>query len=151
MTNPPHRFVDDSHFPLVITDLPEHPTADDFTSLLARHADILARQERYVTITDLSRIRAVPGADQRRVIAEWNRTHDEAMRRYNIGSALVVRSKLVRGALTALSWLSPNPTPWVNVATRAEALQWSITMLQRNGLTVPASVNALDSGASPRL
>lgn len=48
--------------------------------------------------------------------------------------AIVVRSPLVRGALTALSWLVADESPRTHVATRAEGIEWCCSLLDRKGI-----------------
>lgn len=55
------------------------------------------------------------------------------MRAYSAGSAFAIDSPLVRGGLTAIAWLQSLPSPFIVVATLAEAEGWA-----RNQLQLPA-------------
>ncbi|MES1178073.1 MAG: hypothetical protein ABUL62_27365 [Myxococcales bacterium] len=47
------------------------------------------------------------------------------MRAYSAGSAFAIDSPLVRGGLTAIAWLQSLPSPFIVVATLAEAEGWA--------------------------
>lgn len=114
--------VDDRFFPLVVNVIPEHLLAEHLPAFHEKTEAILRRREPYVTITDLTRARHVPSPVARREIAAWTQRFEAEIRRYALGSAIVIDSPLIRGGLTALFWLSPPPYPQQVVATRAEAM-----------------------------
>ena len=66
-----------------------------------------------------------PTATQRQKQAAWLEQHDAAMRRNSKGTAFVIGNPLVRGALTAIFWIRPTPTPYIVTGTRAEAERWA--------------------------
>ena len=50
-------------------------------------------------------------ARQRKAMAEAFATHSETIKLYNLGVAFVVKSAFMRGLLTAIFWLTPQPSP----------------------------------------
>jgi hypothetical protein len=121
----------DDAWPIVVIACPE-ALADDSVADLARAFDrIFTRREKFALVVDTLRTRHIPGAHWRKAMAEW--MNDEGFRskqiRYNVGSANVLRSAPVRGALTALNWLWKPPTPQAYPADLLEAVDWCIARL----------------------
>jgi hypothetical protein len=118
----------------------ESVTMADLAWLYARVDEIFARREGCVFFTDARRITAVPGPDERRFIAEKNRSTEELSRLYSAGTAVVMTSSLVRGTLTAISWLRRPVVPHAWVATERAALQWCLARLDARSIAVPDEV-----------
>lgn len=114
--------IDDSYEPLIITVMPPRFSDAELTAFLDRHEALLARGRRYCTITDLSHITGLPEATTRRRIAEWNQKVEASMRKWTVGTAIIAPSSTMRGAMTALNWLSPPPYPQEIVADRVAAI-----------------------------
>jgi hypothetical protein len=126
--------VDDTRHPLVVVrfvgDIADH----ELTSYLAEmESRVLARRQTSATVMDATLVRSVT-ARQRRMQAEWMEKHEEALARVSVGSAFVITSAMVRGALTAILWLKPMPTPHVVVSTVAEAEAWCRAKLRERGV-----------------
>ena len=114
--------IDDRYFPLVVNIIPERIHAEHLPAFFAKSQAVLLRRQPYVTITDTSACREMPNATVRKELADWSKKFDALMKRYTVGSAIVITSPLVRGGLTALFWLAPPPYPQQVVATLAEAV-----------------------------
>ena len=138
-----HVILDTSTFPLVVATLPEEVHGADLERLFADYAAVYARHEQFAAITDLSRLSKMPGAKERKMIAEWLRSMDDKVRRYGLCTILLVRSPLVRGALTATGWIFAPPIPHFYPATFEEALDIATAQLHAAGLEAPADVSAL--------
>jgi hypothetical protein len=135
--------VSSEHFPLVIITLGEEVLEDDLTMMTAAFREIFARRKKYVVITDVRGIRKLPDAKTRQRVADWWKTIAADQRIWNLGSANVVSSGPVRGALTALSWLFTSPTPQGYVPDMAAALEWAADRLREADLELPPSAAAL--------
>ena len=61
----------------------------------------------------------------------------------NIGSAIVLSNSLVRGAFTALRWISPQASPNKAFSNVRDAARWCIEGIESNGQQVPASAYVL--------
>lgn len=116
------RFVDDRHFPLVISTLPARFGNEEIDEFLAHHDRILARNQRYGTVTDVSSVGIIPDARFRRRITDWQIDRLESMRRLTVGTAIVAPTPLLRGALTAIGWVVKAPYPEAVVATMPEGV-----------------------------
>ncbi len=127
---------DESRFPLVLVRPRGKATDAEVEALLAAFKRPLNRREKYVEIFDGTH--ADPGSPtQRRRIADWMRAHTSLISTYSLGTAIVIPSALVRGALTAVFWIQPMPCPYTVVSTMAEAEAWAEEKLRAAGLAVP--------------
>ena len=127
---------DETRFPLVLVRSRGRATDAELDALLAALKRPLLRREKYVEIFDGTH--ADPGTpSQRRTLAEWMRAHANLINTYSIGTAIVMPSPLVRGALTAIFWIQPLPCPHTVVSTMAEAERWAEERLRAAGLAVP--------------
>mgnify|MGYP006999982045 CR=1 FL=1 len=84
---------------------------------------VFARKEAYTLLIDATHA-GVPGADVRRHFAEFSIKNRAHTRGYCKGEAYVMPNALVRGALTAVMWLSPFEYPHKVVGTVNEARAW---------------------------
>jgi hypothetical protein len=129
-------------WPVVVIDCPS-AFADDSVETLAKGFErIFTRREVFAVAVDTSRVQHVPGARWRKAMAAW--MNDEGFRakqaRYNAGSATVLRSAPVRGALTALGWLWKPPTPQAYPADLCDAVDWCIARLAEHGVAPSLSL-----------
>jgi hypothetical protein len=74
---------------------------------------------------------AVPDALSRRRFCEWEKTDAVWIARYNLGTALVVRSAVQRGALTAMNWFRTPCCPQMVVGSELEGAEWCLGRLQQ--------------------
>ncbi|WP_434047306.1 MULTISPECIES: hypothetical protein [Sorangium] len=120
-----HPWVDDSESPLLIFTLPEHLDDHLFTRL---HHELCAfceaTAEPYALVIDGRRVRGI-SAKQRQLVADTDRRLLHIDRIYNAGQAYVIGSALLRGALTAIRWLSPPVFPQEIFAHPGPAVLWA--------------------------
>jgi hypothetical protein len=122
-------------WPIVVTEFPEKAVADEalravFGQLESLMTDAKRDGGRVFIITDISRMRQITPASQRRLAAEWLKKVDPLTRVASAGGATVTPSTILRGVITALFWLQPSPTPFFCVPTRHDAMVKGIEMLQ---------------------
>jgi hypothetical protein len=134
--------VDTTDWPIVMLDFPARHERDSLVAMLT-HLEQLLRYgrktgDRSFVITDLSRIRQIPGADQRRYSADWMQRNIELHKTATVGAANVAPSAILRGMVTAVFWLRPPPTPTAVVASREEAIQRGLEALHAAGIRLPA-------------
>lgn len=135
------KHKDDSAFPITYARFEGEATItgfDEYTAWLdAVTARAAARGQRFVTIIHAPG-KVQIGADVRRHIGQW--TSQQTPTDTVVGSIVVFDSAVLRGVLTAVSWVSPKQMQRVDsVATVAEAWQLATTMLQRAGIQPPTS------------
>ena len=99
---------DDSEWPLVKEGM--SGTIDDATldRYFATLAGYLGRGERYAVLFDARAARGMP-AVQRRRLSERLAVHREQLRTYHAAIAIVTRSPIIAGLVTAVYWLAPPP------------------------------------------
>lgn len=85
----------------------------------------------------------------RRRISELSRTHQELLEQAGYASCLIVENPLVRGVITALSWVDPTMDSKV-VGTVDEAMAWATQTLKEAGAAVPV-LDDVDWRARPQL
>lgn len=76
------------------------------------------------------------GAAERKILSEWMAQDFDLLRSCSLGVSFVIDSGLVRGALTAVFWLSRLPSPYRVHATLEEALRVAIEQVEAAGLPV---------------
>lgn len=74
------------------------------------------------------------GAESRRVQADWQKAFAAELKATTLLAVFVAPSRLVRGGLTALSWMNAFPFPISTVATVEEALDVADAELAKAGL-----------------
>ncbi len=124
-------------FPLVLTSLVGEPTRADVEVLFRGFERLYEGDRRFVVLSDLRGITAVPGAAERQWIAQWTERNKPNTRRLHLGSALLVKGALVRGALTAIQWLTRPTTPEVPFTDPQDAARWCTARLDEAELELP--------------
>ena len=121
--------VDDA-WPIVVFAGIEPVSADDIQSFLNGSDEVLKRKEPHAIIVDMSQMSPV-NPDMRRKVAAWLAEHQEELKKYRLGSAIVVKSNVIRGIITAIYWLQPPPYPYSICSNRDEALAWSKGIIEK--------------------
>ena len=80
-----------------------------------------------------------PPPEIRKMQAEWLEQNQEYMKRSVLGIAFVIDNKLVRGALTAIFWVSRPPVPYRVFATLEEAIAHGVARCDAAKVEVPAA------------
>jgi hypothetical protein len=135
-------------WPIMLMEITEHRvTDDDLRAALARFEAIMREchqsREKFALVTDLSKLRHLPPASQRKIAADWVNSTSELQKVTNVGGANVTPSAIIRGIVTAIYWLARPATPAAFVATRDEAMQQAIRWLEQDGAPLPPSVVVL--------
>ncbi len=124
--------TDLSRWPIVVMTPPSRAMTDqefkDYLDWVERH--ITRRGETYTIINDVRRVPA-PSAAQRRFIAERMDRLRPFSARYCAGSVMVFESTLMRGIMTAISWMAKPDHPVKVCATVEDALVWCEVQLGR--------------------
>ncbi len=119
------------NWPLVETTLRDGATDADYLAYFAKfEAQVLARRQRFASLVDGSTATHPPTAQQRKLIADWEKSQLERGVAFNVGVAMVLTNRIVRGGLTALHWLFPPPTPTVALGSYDEAFEWCLARLR---------------------
>lgn len=101
------------------------PVDDDFDKQLPLVAKEIERTVGAVVLVFDGTTTEGITAKQREKAAAWLRSSAPLLSRRTKGIAFVIKSPLLRGALTAIFWLQKPPGPYVIVETLAEARAWA--------------------------
>lgn len=146
--------IDTRQWPLVVMEMPAGPVPDDSVHQALWYLERMMKRtppgERYFQITDLSAMHDVAPASQRKYSAEWARRTAAFARPCRVGCAIVPKSPLIRGMLTAVFWLAKPEGRTNVVSTRSEALSCAMSALEAVGPTPAHLVPLRDRALSPR-
>lgn len=123
---------DESRLPLVVVTFRGTATSAEFEEYLRRLSANLDRKQPTAIVIDSREFLVMPAAQRKRQ-AEWIDATRTVRTRYTLGTAFVINSPLMRGALTAIFWLTKYDTPYVVVATPEEAEAWALKLLSDAG------------------
>jgi hypothetical protein len=135
-------------WPLVLMEFPEERVPDAALRALLDHLESVEREavkarEKGFFITDLSRVREIAPASQRKYVGEWMARTWLLQKGAGVGGANVTPSAILRGVITAIFWIKPSPTPSLFVATRSEAIFRGVEMLEAAGEPISARLRQL--------
>ena len=115
----------------------------DIDYLQQSYEHVFAAPTRHALIVDTTTIERIPDATLRRRMKEFEDGRRMIIRDKNIGSAIVLSNSLVRGAYTALRWISPQPAPNKAFSNVRDAAQWCVQGIESDGQEVPAAAYLL--------
>ena len=140
MWGPAQRIrVDDTYLPVLVLELAEDH-GPDVPWMLARFEHNFSLGKRYAMLGDALKVTRPLDAQGRTDLGKWLLANRKNLERYCVGSAVAFQSGLVRGAMTALYWITPSPMPMYYPATLEEAARWCVQRLEAAG--EPVSVKA---------
>jgi hypothetical protein len=129
---------------MVVTEVSGKLADSDLDHLLSGNESALRRGGRFISLADVSQMTEVPTPLQRQTYAAWRKAHFDELRRQVIAVAFVVGDRpILRGGLTALSWLAKHPSPESFFSEREDAVMWL-----RARLMADASVSSRPSWKS---
>lgn len=140
---------DVSMWPLVQVTMPAAIEVADIAYLQQSYEQVFAAPTRHALIVDTTTIEKVPDAALRRKMKEFEDGRRPIIRDKNIGSAIVLSNALVRGAYTALRWISPQPAPNKAFSNLRDAARWCIEGIVADGQEVPAAAYILAGMSEP--
>jgi hypothetical protein len=137
--------TESSDWPIVVTTFPEGRVGDEDLREMLHHLEELmrdaeSRHERIFLITDITQMRQLTPASQRKLTADWMKRTFSLGKVASVGAAHVTPSAILRGIITAVSWVQPPPNPSVCVASLDEAYVRGIAALTATGQLIPPRV-----------
>lgn len=130
--------------------LPDDVMAAQLAATAAHMDSCAAAGRRVVTIVDLSEAERAP-AIQRKMQSDWIAEHAALLARVSLGTAFVVPSALIRGALTAIFWVHPPPHPHTVLGAFDEALDWALARLDEAGIRRPPRLDTAEGRGAARI
>lgn len=134
---------DTSMWPLVLVVMPPTLQVEDIAYLQQSYEHVFAAPTRHALVVDTTTLESIPDATLRRRMKEFEDGKRTIIRERNIGSAIVLSNSVVRGAFTALRWISPQPAPNKAFANLRDAARWCIEGIEADGQEVPAGAYIL--------
>ena len=134
---------DVSMWPLVLITMPPVTTAADIEYMQHCYEHVFHAGTRHALVVDSTTIVRVPDATLRRQMKAFEDSRRPIIARTNIGSAIIIHSSLVRGAYTALRWISPQPAPNKAFAAMEDAARWCVEGIEKDGQIVPVAAYRL--------
>jgi hypothetical protein len=130
-------------WPIILIEFPAKRVDDAaFKAMLANNEALMSeaksRGEKLFFISDLTLMRELTPASQRKATAQWVERTFDLGRAASVGAAHVTPSAVLRGLFTAVFWVKPPPTPAVFVATRGEAIVRAAQVLEAAGQRLPS-------------
>ncbi len=127
--------VDPSAWPLVRTEAAGDVDDEALEAFMAEMTGLSARMERYGNVLDISKLGSITSAQRARYAEYLKRTFDDH-KKYCVAVGVVAPSMVVRGIMTAISWLHPFPHATKFCATAEEAEKYVRGELTAAGIAV---------------
>ncbi len=134
--------VDDALWPLVIVTFRSFAADADWRAMFARYREFYARGERFHVVNDGVSFRAALSASQRKLIADEARAHEADSRKWVLGGATVVANAVMRGFVTAITWVAPPVYKLTIHATLAEAVDEAFATFDAKRIPIPEAARA---------
>ncbi|MEM8609174.1 MAG: hypothetical protein AAGF92_18880 [Myxococcota bacterium] len=129
--------LDVSMWPLVLLTMPKVMTVADLDYLEAGYRSLHASFDRHALIVDPTTFDRIPDAALRGRMKEFESKKHHIIVEKNLGTAIIVQNSLVRGAFTALRWMSPAPTENRAFPNIRDAAAWCVELIEADGQFPP--------------
>lgn len=113
-------------------------TKDELAAIRPLFDRVFARPEKQIIVSD-ARF-AAHDAAQRKLWSDWSNEHMDIATRTTAATIVVLDSVILRGALTALNWITPPRVPQHITASPQEAAQMARTAATTHALPFRAEV-----------
>ncbi len=134
--------VDTTHWPVLFEVMPEvFPNEDTALDAWMAHVDAVMRERAtpFVMLVDALQVKKAANAHARKRMADWL-SESAPYQRYCRRTVFVVGSPIVRGALTAIDWITRPRPPRSVVGTMEDALAKCRTELAAAGQPWPEAI-----------
>lgn len=102
--------ISDDAFPFVIAVVSGEITEADVTEMARRYTALHARGRRFYLAQEVRQV-SLPSAPMRRRLAELNTEFGDRIAKNIVGIGIVVPSRIVSAAMTAIYWVSKEASP----------------------------------------
>lgn len=139
---------DEGAWPIAYVRYPSNGLDDEGLEVfLDRILSYLRRREKFACLVDCRGMTMAHTANQRRRIAEWLAGPElQQLSPHAIAIAVLFKSALIRGALTAVNWIKPPPAPVKAFGSVADASPWVKQRLDEESVTLTPSMEDLLAG-----
>ena len=142
--------VDDSQLPFMVVRFLGKFTDEEFDEYLREYAAMLERrrtQGRLAVVID-ARHSGMPTSKQARQQADFLAEHAALLGDVSVGTAFVIASPIIRGALKAILWMQPMPTEHTVVESVGAAEAWTRQKLEAAGVEIPDGLTLTSADAT---
>ena len=130
-------------WPIVCVDVTHELRERDCDYLHYVCDQVFSSYDRHAFLVDCSTVRSAPGPEVRKKLKTFEDSRQSISAEKGIACAIVFQSRVVRGAYTALRWISAQPVPNKAFGSVSEAARWCIDAVEGEGLSVPAEAYLL--------
>jgi hypothetical protein len=123
--------VDKSRFPIVLVWFGRTYTEAEWTGSLAAIDDLTRGPRKFVVLNVSRPDMDTPTARHRKLIADWNVAYVESGRTTILGWGSVIDSTVLRGVLTALTWVTKFPYEMTTLSSIEQGLEWAQKLLDQ--------------------
>src|SRR5688572_13463230 len=135
--------IDDRYLPIIVTTFFGDVTLEAATWHGETHQALVEAQSRrgvrIVTVTDSSHTKP-PAAEVRKYWADLTKNFPPAVKDATLAAFVVIKSPVIRGVMTALSWLNPELRTVELYDSVEAALQTAAARLKSAGQALPPAV-----------
>jgi hypothetical protein len=131
-------------WPLAVFTLPPTALTDEaLEALIANLQGILRRRDKHLVLMDCLAVEHSANARQRARLAMFLQEPEaRSLSSFKIADVVLLRSAIVRGAITAIFWVSPPASPIKLCGDGDEALPFIRQRFREEGLTLTAAMEA---------
>ncbi len=138
--------LDTQYWPVVVTTWFGEANEAAVRRFFTEHdARVFARAQRertpFVLVSDAAHAER-PSAKVRKLLADRTSAQSKDLEDLTLGSIIVVENALIRGAVTAMSWILPRMKDMVVVGDIGTAINRALEMLDARRMVRPATLSA---------
>ncbi|MBW1757100.1 MAG: hypothetical protein JRJ80_13135 [Deltaproteobacteria bacterium] len=139
---------DESAWPLVYVRYPSNGLDDEGLEVfIERVMSYLRRRDKFACLIDCRGMTMAHTANQRRRLTNWFAEPElQRLSPHAIAMAVLFRSALIRGALTAVNWIKPPPAPVKAFGSVAESAPWLRERLTEESISLTPRMEDLLAG-----
>jgi hypothetical protein len=139
---------DESAWPLVYVRYPSNGLDDEGLEVfIERVMSYLRRRDKFACLIDCRGMTMAHTANQRRRLTNWFAEPElQRLSPHAIAMAVLFRSALIRGALTAVNWIKPPPAPVKAFGSVTESAPWLRQRLTEESISLTPRMENLLAG-----
>ncbi len=135
--------IDSSRFPLIVQSLRYGYDVEDLRRVMPTYDRLLSQHRRYAIVVNHEPGATIASAPMRAYLGTWQKQHEAAIKRCNVGVGVVLPSIAHRAAMTALNWLFPPVSPQRACGSTLEAVDYACEQLTANGIELTSPIHEL--------
>lgn len=122
--------IDLESFPIVVMTVYRTVHDRDVPWMCAQFERLFAHGERYGFVTNHAPKTSGLSIAQARELAKFQNAHLDDVAKYNVCNAVVLQSRMARGAFGAYQWFAKSSSPQLAFSSLSEGIRWVKEMLE---------------------